>query len=72
MMVCKKDKEPIPQLPLPQNFGWELEDKEWLPAMTTLPPAPKAAIQLVKCVCTKDMSTPETQTISIDGIPKGL
>lgn len=60
VMVWKKDKEPISQLPLPQNLDWELKDKEWLPVMTTLPPAPKAAIQMVKCVCAKDMFTPET------------
>ena len=54
-VVWNNNKEPDPQLPLPQNFGWELDDKEWLPVMATLPPAPKAVIQLMKCalVCAK-------------------
>ena len=53
-MVWNNDIVPDPQLPSPQNFGWKLEDNEWLPVMTTLPPAPKAVIQLVKCDCVKD------------------
>ena len=30
-----------------------MEDKEWVPAMVDLAPAPEAIIQLVKCNCAK-------------------
>ena len=44
---------PKPQLPSPGTFGWKLEDDKWVPVMTSLPPAPEAIIQLVKCGCIK-------------------
>ena len=53
-MVWNNDIVPQPQLPSPDNFGWKLEDNKWLPVMTTLPPAPEAVIQLVKCSCAKE------------------
>lgn len=43
-----------PQLLSQDIFGWKLEDNKWLPVMTTLPPAPQAVIQLVKCGCAKE------------------
>ena len=42
-IVWNNDIVPDPQLPLPQNFGWKLDDKEWLPVMTTLSPAVRQA-----------------------------
>ena len=38
-----------PQLPSPDTLGWTLEDDKWVHIMTSLPPAPEAIIQLVKC-----------------------
>ena len=43
----------LPSLPLPQDYGWELNDNEWSPVMSKLPPAPEASIHLIKCGCTK-------------------
>ena len=31
-----------------------MENAEWVPVMTTLPPAPEAVIELVKCRCSKE------------------
>ena len=55
-MVWNNDIHVVPQplLPSPDNFGWKLEDNKWLPVITTLPPAPEAVIQLVKCGCAKE------------------
>lgn len=53
MMVWNKDNVPNPVLPSPNNYGWVMENDEWVPVMTTLEPAPKAIIQLVKCACAK-------------------
>ena len=50
-MVWNNNIVAQPQLPSPDNFGWKLEDNKWLPVITTLPPAPEAVIQLVKCGC---------------------
>jgi len=55
LMVWNSDAVPAPQLPFRQTFGWMLEDDQWLPVMTTVPPAPEAVIiHLVKCGCVKD------------------
>ena len=40
---------PEPQLPSPDTLGWTLEDDKWVHIMTSLPLAPEAIIQLVKC-----------------------
>ena len=54
VMVWNNDRVPNPELPSPENYGWERNEDEWLPVMTQLPPAPKAIIQLVKCSCAKE------------------
>jgi hypothetical protein len=53
MLVWNKDTVVNPELPSPQGYGWEFEDKEWHPIMSTQLPAPEAVIQLVKCACAK-------------------
>ena len=40
-----------PDIPSPENYGWEKSDNIWFPVMTRLLPAPEAIIQLVKCGC---------------------
>ena len=52
-LVWNLDTVPEPPLPSPEIFGWKLEDDQWVPVMTFLPPAPEAIIQLVKCGCIK-------------------
>ena len=42
-----------PTLPEPQGFGWDLVDGHYKPVMSSLPPAPQAVIDLVKCSCKK-------------------
>ena len=54
MMVWNSDTITNPELLSPQNYGWRMDKDEWLPVMTTLPPAPEAIIQLVKCGCSKE------------------
>ena len=54
-LVCNLDTVPEPQLPSTETFGWKLEDDKWVPVMTSLPPAPEAIIQLVKCGCIKTL-----------------
>ena len=34
-----------------QPCGWKLEDDQWVPILTSLPPAPDAIIKLVGCGC---------------------
>ena len=57
-VVWDKDTEPNPVLPSPSDYGWAMENAEWVPVMTTLPPAPEAVIVLVivlvKCGCSKE------------------
>ena len=53
-MVWNNDIVPQPQLPSLDNFGWKLEDKKWLPVISTLPPASETVIHLVKCGCAKE------------------
>ena len=54
LVVWDKDTEPNPVLPSPSDYGWVMENAEWVPVMTTLPPAPEAVIELVKCGCSKE------------------
>ncbi|CAH3151769.1 unnamed protein product, partial [Porites lobata] len=54
LLVWNKDTEPNPVLPSPSDYGWVMENAEWVPVMTTLPPAPEAVIELVKCGCSKE------------------
>ena len=58
LVVWDKDTEPNPVLPSPSDYGWAMENAEWVPVMTTLPPAPEAVIVLVivlvKCGCSKE------------------
>ena len=42
LLVWNKDTEPKPVLPSPSDYEWAMENAEWVPVMTTLPPAPKA------------------------------
>ncbi|CAH3039916.1 unnamed protein product, partial [Porites evermanni] len=53
---AESDRLPPTQaaLPSPSNCGWAMENAEWVPVMTTLPPAPEAVIALVKCGCSKE------------------
>ena len=52
-LVWSLDTVLKPQLPSPETFGWKLEGDKWVPVMTSLPQAPEAIIQLVKCGCIK-------------------
>jgi len=53
LIVWNNDIVANPDLPSPDMYGWVMNE-EWNPVMTTLPPAPEAVIQLVKCKCAKD------------------
>jgi hypothetical protein len=52
-MIWWHDDSAQPNLPSPAGYGWELEDDDFIPTPTPLPPAPDAIIQLVKCGCKK-------------------
>ena len=52
-MVWNNDKVPNPNIPSPENYGWKKDNDEWLPVLTTTPPAPEAIIEMVKCGCVK-------------------
>ena len=52
-MIWNKDKVPNPNIPPPENYGWKKHSNEWLPVMTTTPPAPEAIIKREKCGCVK-------------------
>ena len=52
-MIWNNDIIANPDLPEPLECGWNLVDGRYKPVMTTLPPAPQAVIDLVKCSCAK-------------------
>ena len=60
-MVWNNDVVANPEIPSPENYGWEKDDNRWLPVMTKLPPAPEAIIQLVKCGCAKQCASNRCQ-----------
>ena len=54
LMVWKSDRITNPELPSPQHYGWRMDQEEWVPVMTNLPPAPEGILQLVQCGCSKE------------------
>ncbi|CAH3146077.1 unnamed protein product [Pocillopora meandrina] len=56
-IVWDNDVVANPDIPSPENYGWEKNDNRWFPVMTRLLPAPEAIIQLVKCGCTKQCAS---------------
>ena len=42
-----------PELPSPQGYGWNRKDNAWFQIMNKEHSASNAAIQLVKCGCSK-------------------
>ena len=53
-MVWNSDRITNPGLPSLQQYGWQMDQDEWVPVMTNLPPAPEAILQLVKYGCSKE------------------
>ena len=45
----------------PENYGWEKDNNTWLPVITKLPPVPESIIHLVKCGCTKQCASNQSQ-----------
>ena len=56
-VVCNNDNVPNPNIPSPENYRWKKDSNEWLPLMTTMPPAPEAIIEMVKCGSGKQQCT---------------
>ena len=52
-LIWNSDTVACPQLPTPIGYGWALDGTSYKPISTTLPPAPDAIVQLVKCGCKK-------------------
>jgi hypothetical protein len=50
-MIWFNDIVANPEIPEPQNYGWQTSDGELEPVMCLLPPAPEAVTNLVKCSC---------------------
>ena len=50
-MIWYNDIVANPEIPSPQSYGWNLVDGTFKEVMTSLPPAPEAITQLVKCGC---------------------
>jgi hypothetical protein len=50
-MIWNNDTVVKPNLPMPKEYGWELNDGRWIEVMTTQPPTPDAVIHLIKCGC---------------------
>jgi len=50
-MIWCNDRNPQPNLPPPERYGWRMEDSTYVPIITTLKPAPDAVIELTRCGC---------------------
>ena len=46
LMVWNSDRITNPALPSPQQYGWQMDQDEWVPVMTNLPPALKRYFNL--------------------------
>ena len=40
LMVWNSDRITNPELLSPQHYGWRMDQEEWVPVMTNMPPAP--------------------------------
>ena len=52
-LMWKQACHPKPDIPLPTDSGWKLDDGLLAPILTTLPPIPEACKDIVSCSCTK-------------------
>ena len=68
-MVWDNDKVAMPNLPTPQEYGWELDNGLWKEVMTTQLPAPDAIINLIKCGCLSSKCTTRQCKCSKAGLP---
>ena len=50
-LVYKSSDEQFPNFPVPTLHGWKLDKDRSQAVPTTLRPAPKAVLQLIKCGC---------------------
>ena len=51
-LVWSNDNTARPSLPSPLGYGWNLEGSIYSAVTSTLPSAPSAVVELVKCGCT--------------------
>ena len=66
-IIWKSEPDINPQAdkPMPDNYGWKRDCDKFISVMTTLPPAPKAPLQLIKCGCSKSVCKTSRLTIYI-------
>ena len=57
VLVVKECGSPYPDLPAPIFHGWGQDGERLQEIPTTLPPAPKAVLELVKCGCRGSCTT---------------
>lgn len=60
-LVWSNDVVANPELPCPENYGWENKEDRWVPVMTLLQPAPNAVLELVRCGCKTHCSSNRCQ-----------
>ena len=50
--VWAQDTAPAPKILDALSLGWrQIDDGQWAPVLSKLPPAPEAVVELVKCSC---------------------
>ena len=66
-IIWKSEPDINPQAdkPMPDNYGWKRDCDKYISIMTTLPPAPEAPLQLIKCGFSKSVCETSRQTIYI-------
>ena len=64
-IIWKSAPEINPDKPMPYNYGWKRDCDKYISVMTTLPPAPEAPLQLIKCGCIKSVCKTSRLTIYI-------
>ena len=50
-IIWKSLSDIKPDKPTPDNYGWKRDCDKYISVMTSLPPASKAPLQLIKCGC---------------------
>ena len=55
--VWRQSHKQYPDLPRPEEMGWQMENNTLVPVLMTLPPVPESCMELISCSCTTKCMT---------------
>ena len=63
-LIWEQDERPDPVIPSPQEYGWSIEDGQFVPDKCEIYYEPKSLLGLDKCLCVKSRCQPACRCLS--------